>query len=171
MKSNLINYTDKGLKKLLIEEILRINPLLTLGDDMTGQVVATMCDGRCVDYHEPVTVKTIQFDKLPEGLINPEEKRSPNKTVTCEKQIRVNMKDMAEKKLPAELNLNLTQPTYLHFSYVKMPHREWLEEYEIGDMVFITTYDEAYNQVATPVTLTQEIMDDHSYVFFRYALS
>ena len=172
MKSKLINYTDKGFKKLLLEEILRINPLLTLGEDITN-VVATVRDGRNIDrFVEPTnTVKTIQFDRLPEGAVN-REKIPPAQNIQCAPQVRINMRDLEERKLPAELNFDLAEPAYLHFYYLKVPHREWLEEYEVGDLVFMSVMDmDTFTPVPTPVTLTQEIVDEHSYVTLRFALS
>ena len=170
MKSRLINYTDKGLKKLLIEEILRINPLLTMGDDLGGPVQSVR-DGRTIEFTEPApAVKPIQLDRLPENFEHPP-KLSPVIMAKVANPIKISMKDIEDGELDS-LNFRLEQPMYFHFYRVDVPHREWLEEYDVGDLAFTTVLDqETFNAQTVPVTLTQEIMDQHSYVTLRFALS
>ena len=170
MKSRLINYTDKAFKKLLIEEILRINPLLRMGEDVTAPMTYVR-DGRVVtDEDETPRVKTIQLDRVPQDIEVPK-LQPPVRVLTANQPLKVSMKAIEERSFES-LDFKLLHPKFFHFYRIDTPHRSWLEEYDVGDNAFINHMDvETFTPIATPITLTQEIMDEHSYVNIYFALS
>jgi len=66
----------------------------------------------------------------------------------------------------------LSKPTWIHPYQVIVPHRDFLENYDVGDEVHVAVVDhESFQQKNVTVTVTQEMIDHHSYVHFRFALN
>lgn len=167
---NLIDYTDKAIMKMLLDQVLHLNTWLRIGEKFT-ESTANVANGKIVTLCEgPDPPNLIKV------LTNPIHITLPLITsqVVSVKSVKLKLADIATFRTSGlkALDFKLTERVYLHPYTVHIPCREWLEDYQLGDLVCVSITDpNTFQQVIIETPLTQQMIDDNSDVVFRFALS
>jgi len=166
-----IDYTDRAIMKILVDQILQLNPWLKLGEQLTGPV-ATVCEGKIVDVDaaQAAPANLIRGIKVPASIQPVQQKWQSLTTET----VKFSLSDIENFRRAAydKVDFKLSKPTYIHPYLIMIPAREWLEKYNVGDKVAVETVDPATFQTHyVETTLTQQMIDENSEVIFRFALS
>lgn len=169
----LTDYTDKAIMKLLLSQIQQMNPWIRIGEQMDGPVT-TACDGEIVKtqkYEGPEPANFVEISNVPSHVVPPVQKTPVS---IFSQTVKVKCDDVATFRIKGleKLNFKLTKPTWLYPHKVEIPNRSWLEDYNLGDTVSIRVMDpNTFQAVYVETPLTQQMIDDNSDVYFRFALS
>lgn len=173
MKSELVKFTDKAILDLICERLLRVNHGLALGEQMTAPF-APVRYGKIikeVKMAAPANLVCgieIPLDQVPKALPDPFMMQSISARVKLDDITLFNEEAFKGILRPGSLSV----PLYLHCYEVRMDHREWLEKYDVGDIVMVERVDaKSFLPDLVPVILTQDLIDVNSYVTFRYGIS
>jgi hypothetical protein len=176
MKSNLINYTDVALRKLIVTAALRANPALSLGEDMISPCECFQHGKRVDPYATPeVPAGTVILKLSPSTIDQITErlpKEAPNKHPVAAQTLRVPLNKLETPNGFSEMFDKIMAGSYLHVYECKLQNRELLENYDVGDIVTsAVTNSETFLPAYFNIMLTQEIINANSEVYFRYGLS
>lgn len=169
MKSELIKYTDRAIMDILVDHYLQLNPWLRRGDTMTGPT-AQFLHGK-TPKAPAVVENAVTGLTLPANLLPP---KQPEPVIVTSKLYRFDLEDIRTFRSAAfkSAELGLTQVTWIHPYALDIPHRAWLENHDVGDMMVVACTDPTnYIPAFIPLKVTQELIDAHSYVNFRFAFS
>lgn len=169
---SLVDYTDKAIMKIILDQALQMNPWLKVGEklDTSYSVVSNGKVMRDVDLVAPTNL--ITNVKLPAN-IQAQLPNVPVKQTIQTRTVSLRMSDVAEFRTAGlnRLDFKLTRPTYIHTYSTELLGRQWLEEYNIGDMVSVGIPNPTnFEIVYTEIPLTQQMIDDAE-IIFRFALS
>jgi len=133
--------------------IKKNNPTIVIGERLKSHN-AFVWDGKLyVEPEKPDEVYRLNF--------TPKHVEDPHVHVEA-KAYRIDFKHISTYTLP-----ETAQGMYLYPYKVEIPHASWLTKYGVGDKINVADDSFSYQRI----TLTEEIIDAHSYVIFRYALS
>jgi hypothetical protein len=169
--NTLIDYTDKAIMRMVLEQVKQINPLVEIGDTMSGPC-ETVSNGKIVRFVSDEAAPSNHVS-LKNGASYVSPGQADPKQAISTVTVQLHLDDIANfRGSILKLNLHLTKRTWFHPYSIDVPSREWLEKYQLGDMIAIgimdpTTFQMRY--IETP--LTQQMIDDNSEVLFRFALS
>lgn len=170
--NSLVDYTDKAIMKILLDQVQQLNPWVVIGDTMTGPV-ASASGGKILDLNKIdappqnlVKIKNASNYALPSSRTRP-------KPITAG-SVKLKLDDVAKFRTAGlqSLKFNLTKTAYLYPYSVDIPNREWLEEYKLGDPISVEVEDPTTLEISYVETpLTQQMIDDNAELIFRFALS
>lgn len=168
----MIQFTDKAIMKMLLKKIKDINPSIVIGEQM-AMASAVGCAGKIVQDEKPVAPKNeIKMTNSPD--VNMIKCHEPRMSLTCG-TVKLTMRgiEAMDEETINKLSLKLDgRAAYVYPYMVTIPNREWLEKYEVGDLVSFAKIDpETFQQIYVETPLTQEMIDANSEVHFRLAIS
>lgn len=169
----MIQFTDKAIMKMILEKIKSINPSVVIGEQMPGPT-AVGCVGKIIVQDEkPIPPKNeIKMTNQPD--VNMVKGHQPRMSLSSSAiKLTIRGLETMDEETVKKLSLNLQgHSAYVYPYMVTIPNREWLEKYEVGDLVSFAKMDsETFQPIYIETRLTQEMIDANSEVLFRFALS
>jgi hypothetical protein len=170
----LTDYTDKAIMKLLLSQVQQMNPWIRIGEKIDGPcaAVAGGKNSPSDKFDPPKPDNLIDIQNIPTHVVPP---APPGPRVSVAAQtVKLKMQDIETFRTAGmkKLDFHLTKPTWLYPYKVEIPNRSWLEDYNLGDTVSISVLDpNTFQVVYVETPLTQQMIDDNSDVYFRFALS
>lgn len=149
----LLQLNEEELLWVMVEAFKAQNPTMQVGERLQGPT-ACMWKGKHV-----VPTSAIDQDVIGLDFLVPHYEPPSEVVVVQSMKIGFNKLDKVE--------LGELHKKFLYPYNAVIPHKKWLSQYKAGDKIMAVDSEFA----ASEITLTQEIIDQHSYVVFRFGIS